>query len=76
MVTLNKPQLIGCVSSDSGHLALLDPSHIEVSESGAVRLPRWNLYTSFDTDIGDGEFSVYEQRDRRGKLKRIIVEID
>ena len=76
MVTLSKPQLIGCVSCDSGRVALLDPCHIEVSESGTVRLPRWNLYTSFDTDIGDGEFSVYEQRDRRGKLKRIIVEID
>lgn len=76
MPTLSKPQLIGCVSCDSGNLAVLDPCHIEMSESGTVRLPGWNLYTSVSTDIGDGEFSVYEQRDRRGKLRRIIVEIE
>jgi hypothetical protein len=45
-----------------------------VSESGAVRFPSWNLYTAFDTELGDGEFTVYEQRDRRGKLKRIVIE--
>ena len=31
---------------------------------------------SFNTEIGDGEFAVYEQRDRRGRLKRIVIEID
>ncbi len=76
MVTLTKPKIIGCASSDSGQLAVIDPCHIEVSESGAVRFPSWNLYTAFDTELGDGEFTVYEQRDRRGKLKRIVIEIE
>jgi hypothetical protein len=76
VVTLNKPKLIGCVSSDSGQIALVDPCHLSVSESGLVRLPAWNLHTSFDTGIGDGEFTVYEQRDRRGKLRRVVIEID
>lgn len=76
MLTLNKPKLIGCVSSDSGQVALVDPSHLSVSDSGAVRLPAWNLHTSFDTEIGDGEFTVYEQRDRRGRLRRVVIEID
>jgi hypothetical protein len=31
---------------------------------------------SFSTEIGDGEFAVYEERDRRGKLRRIVIEID
>lgn len=76
MVTLSRPKLIGCVSSDSGSIAVMDPCHIEVSEGGAVRLPRWNLCTTVDTELGDGEFTVYEQRDRRGKLRRIVIELD
>jgi hypothetical protein len=76
VVTLTKPRIIGCASSDSGSLCVVDPCYIEVSESGSVRLPSWNLYTSFDTELGDGEFVVYEQRDRRGKLKRIVIEIE
>ena len=76
MVTLSKPQLIGCVSCDSGQLAVVDPCHIEVSEGGTVCFPRYNLYTNFDTELGDGEFSIYEQRDRRGRLRRVVIEID
>ena len=76
MVTLTKPKLIGCVSCDSGNLSVLDPCHLSVSDSGAVSLPAWNLHTSFDTEIGDGEFTVYEQRDRRGRLRKIVIEID
>lgn len=76
MVTLTKPKLIGCVSSDSGSLSVLDPSHLEVSPSGSVSLPAWNLHTSFETEIGDGEFTVYEQRDRRGRLRRIVIELE
>jgi hypothetical protein len=76
VVTLTKPKLIGCVSSDSGCLSVLDPSHLAVSDSGAVRLPAWNLHTSFETEIGDGEFTVYEQRDRRGRLRRIVIELE
>ena len=76
MPTLNKPQIIGVTACDSGSICIVDPSHIEVSESGSVRFPRWSLYTSFNTDIGDGEFSVYEQRDRRGRLRRVVIEIE
>jgi len=76
VVTLTKPKLIGCVSSDSGSLSVLDPSHLSVSDSGEVRLPAWNLHTNFSTELGDGEFTVYEQRDRRGRLRRVVIEID
>ena len=63
------------MSCDSGSLAVLDPSHLQASQ-GSVKLPAWNLHTSFDTEIGDGEFTVYEERDRHGRLKRVIIEID
>lgn len=76
MTTLTKPRFIGCVSCDSGTLAVVDPSHLEVSETGSVRLPQWNLFTSFNTELGDGEFTVHEQRDRRGKLRRIVIELE
>lgn len=76
MAVLSKPKLIGCVSSDSGRLSVLDPSYLDVSEAGSVRLPNWNLYTSFDTEVGDGEFTVYEQRDTRGRLRRIVIELE
>jgi hypothetical protein len=76
VVTLTKPKLIGCVSSDSGSIALVDPCHLSVSGTGSVRLPAWNLYTSVDTEVGDGEFTVYEQRDRKGRLRRIVIELE
>lgn len=76
MLTLTKPKLIGCVSSDSGSIALVDPCHLGVSESGSVSLPAWNLYTQVDTEVGDGEFTVYEERDRRGRLRRIVIELE
>ena len=75
-MALNRRKLIGCVSSDSGSIAVVDPCHLSVSESGEVCLPAWNLHTSFTTGLGDGEFTVYEQRDQRGKLKRVVIEID
>lgn len=75
MVTLTRPKFIGSVSSDSGQIAVIDPSHLEASE-GSVRLPAWNLYTSVNTEIGDGEFSVYAQRDRQGRLRRIVIELE
>lgn len=64
--------MVGC---DSGKIAVVDPVHLQASQ-GAVKLPAWNLHTSFDTEIGDGEFTVYEERDRHGRLKRVIIEID
>jgi hypothetical protein len=73
---LTKPKLIGCVSSDSGSISVLDPAHLQVSEAGSIRLPKWNLYTSFETEVGDGEFTVYEQRNHRGKLCRIVIELE
>ena len=75
MVTLTRPKLIGTVSCDSGQVSVLDASHLEVTE-GSVQLPPWNLYTSIDTEIGDGEFSVYTQRDRQGRLRRIVIELE
>ena len=76
MPTLSKPKHIGHVSSDSGVLCIVDPCHIEVSKSGTVRMPRVNLYTAVDTELGDGEFTVHEQRDSYGRLRRIVIEID
>jgi|TARA_R100001082_G_C4344438_1_gene151642 hypothetical protein len=73
-----KPQakLIGRVSTDSGELYVLDPSHLEASTTGAVKFPAFNLFTSFETEVGDGEFEIYELRDRTGKLKRIVITIE
>lgn len=76
MISLTKPKLIGCVSCDSGEIAVVDPCHIEVSESGAISLPRWNLFTCISTEVGDSEFAVYEQRDWRGKLRRVVIEMN
>lgn len=76
MATLTKPKIIGCVSCDSGTLAVVDPSHLGVTQSGAVSMPAWNLFTSVNTEIGDGEFTVHEQRDSRGKLRRIVIELE
>jgi hypothetical protein len=41
-----------------------------------VQLPYWNLFTSVNTEVGDGEFVVYAQRDNRGCLRRVIIEIE
>jgi hypothetical protein len=75
MAVLSKPKIIGTVACDSGTIAITDPSYLEVSKEDTVRLPQWNLFTSFDTEVGDGEFVVYAQRDSLGKLRRIIIEI-
>lgn len=74
VVKIAKSKLIGVVGCDSGRIAVVDPVHLEATE-GSVRLPAWNLHTSFDTEIGDGEFTVYEERDRYGRLKRVIIEL-
>lgn len=75
VATLTKSQLIGVVACDSGEICIADPAHLEAVD-GSVRLPAWNLHTSFKTGVGDGEFAVYEERDRRGRLRRIIIELD
>ena len=69
-------KLIGRVTIDSGVISVLDHTHLYVNECGRVNLPRYNLYTAIDTEIGDGEFKIYEDRDRKNKLKRIIISID
>jgi hypothetical protein len=71
-----KPKLIGSVCSDSGSLSVLDPCHLKTSKTGKVRLPGCNLYTSFETEVGDGEFQVYEMRDNKGKLKCIVINLE
>lgn len=75
VATLTKSKLIGVVACDSGRICIADPSHLKAHQ-GSVRLPAWNLHTSVDTEIGDGEFSVYEERDKRGRLRRVIIELD
>jgi|TARA_B100001250_G_scaffold211847_1_gene181777 hypothetical protein len=69
-------KLIGRVTIDSGVISVLDHTHLHVNECGRVSLPKYNLYTAIDTEIGDGEFKIYEDRDKKNKLKRIIISID
>ena len=76
MLLLPQPKLIGSVCSDSGSLSVVDPCHIKTSRAGKIRFPNYNLYTSFETEIGDGEFPVYEMRDRNGRLKCIVINIE
>lgn len=76
MATLTRPKIIGCVSCDSGTLAVVDPSHLGVTQAGAVSMPPWNLFTTVNTEIGDGEFTVHEQRDSNGRLRRIVIELE
>jgi len=76
VVTLSKPKLIGTVSCDSGELSLLDMAYLQVSESGSICMPSRGLHTSIPTEIGDGEFPVYTQRDRQGRLRRIVIELE
>jgi len=72
----SKSKLIGSVCSDSGSISVLDPCHLNTTKAGEVTLPRCSLYTSFDTEIGDGEFQVYEMRDSKGKLKCIVINLE
>ena len=76
MAVLSKPKIIGTVSCDSGTIAIADPSYLEVSDHATVCLPQWNLFTSVNTEVGDGEFVVYAQRDTLGRLRRVIIEIE
>ena len=75
--SLAKPKLIGSVCSDSGSLSVVDPTHIGVSETGKIRFPAAvGLGTVFETEVGDGEFQVYELRDRTGRLRRIVIDLE
>jgi len=76
MPVLCKPKIIGTVSCNSGSIAVVDPTYLETSDNTTVKFPNWNLFTSVDTELGDGEFAVYAQRDGRGRLRRIIIELE
>jgi hypothetical protein len=70
MSLLSAPKTLGTCYCDSGKLLITDPSYLKANEAlGPASI-------SFSTEIGDGEFAVYEERDRRGKLRRIVIEID
>ena len=76
MLSKTQPKLIGSVCSDSGSLCIVDPCLVKTSRPGKVKFPPCNLYTAFDTEIGDGEYPVYELRDKDGKLKCIVIGIE
>ena len=71
-----KTKHVGNVAVDSGIISVLDHTHIGVSSSGDIDLPRYNLYAAIETEVGDGEYEVYEIRDQKGRLKKIIIDID
>ena len=75
MATIFKPKCIGKVAVDSGIISVIDPAHIRVNKAGEINLPSYNLYTTINTEIGDGEYNIYECRDDRGGLRKIIIDI-
>ena len=75
MATVFKPKCIGRVAVDSGVISVVDATHIKVNKAGEINLPSYNLYTSINTEIGDGEYKVYECRDDEGGLRQIIIDI-
>ena len=75
VATVFKPKFIGSVAVDSGVISVIDHTHIKVDETGSVDLPSYNLYTAINTEIGDGEYDIYECRDDRGGLRKIIIDI-
>tara|TARA_R100000988_G_scaffold58753_1_gene29400 strand:- start:433 stop:681 length:249 start_codon:yes stop_codon:yes gene_type:complete len=75
VATVFKPKFIGSVAVDSGVISVIDHTHIKVDETGSVDLPSYNLYTAINTEIGDGEYNVYECRDNKGGLRKIIIDI-
>ena len=75
MSTVFKPKCIGRVAVDSGVISVVDATHIKVNKAGEINLPSYNLYTSINTEIGDGEYKVYECRDDEGGLRQIIIDI-
>ena len=70
-----KPKCIGRVAVASGVISVLDTTHIKVDKGGSLNLPSYNLYTSINTEIGDGEYKVYKCRDDEGGLRQIIIDI-
>ena len=75
VATVFKPKFIGSVAVDSGVISVIDHTHIKVDETGSINLPSYNLYTAINTEIGDGEYNIYECRDDKGGLRKIIIDI-
>ena len=75
MSTVLKPKCIGRVAVDSGIISVVDTTHIKVNKAGEINLPSYNLYTAINTEIGDGEYKIYECRDDKGGLRKIIIDI-
>ena len=73
--TVFKPKFIGSVAVDSGVISVIDRSHIKVDKAGSINLPSYNLYTEINTEVGDGEYKIYECRDKQGGLRKIIIDI-
>ena len=73
--TVFKPKFIGSVAVDSGVISVIDRSHIKVDKAGSINLPSYNLYTEINTEVGDGEYKIYECRDEKGGLSKIIIDI-
>ena len=73
--TVFKPKFIGSVAVDSGVISVIDRSHIKVDKTGSINLPSYNLYTEINTEVGDGEYKIYECRDDKGGLRKIIIDI-
>ena len=63
------------VSCDSGNLVIVDPCYLKNSKNIDSLIDR-GFATNINTEIGDGEFSIEKKRDRQGKLKQIIINID
>ena len=75
VTTVFKPKCIGRVAVDSGVISVVDATHIKVNKAGEINLPSYNLYTAINTEIGDGEYDIYECRDDKGGLRKIIIDI-
>ena len=75
MSPLLRPKCIGRVAVDSGVISVLDTTHIKVDKGGSLNLPSYNLYTEINIEVGDGEYKVYECRDEKGGLSKIIIDI-
>ena len=63
------------VSCDSGNLVIVDPCYLKNSKNNDNLIDR-GFATNINTEIGDGEFSIEKKRDRQGRLKQIIINID
>ena len=63
------------VSCDSGNLVIVDPCYLKNSKN-IDSLIDCGFATNINTEIGDGEFSIEKKRDRQGRLKQIIINID